>query len=463
SPVDLVIDHSVQIDQFARPDALQENVKIEFERNNERYKFLRWGQDAFDNFRLVPPGTGICHQVNLEYLSQVVWTTDEGGKTIAYPDTLVGTDSHTTMVNGLSVLGWGVGGIEAEAAMLGQPISMLIPEVIGFKVSGKLREGVTATDLVLTVTQMLRKKGVVGKFVEFFGPGLDEMTLEDRATIANMAPEYGATCGFFPVDTETLRYLKETARKPARVALVEKYAKAQGLYRTAKTEDPVFTDTLSLDLGDVVPSLAGPSRPQDRVSLDDASHQFALSLMNFFKKEDDANRRVKIEGTDITIGHGNVVIAAITSCTNTSNPSVMIGAGLVAKKAVERGIKVQPWVKTSLAPGSQIVTDYLAKAGLDTYLDKLGFQLVGYGCTTCIGNSGPLPENVTDAITSADLVTAAVLSGNRNFEGRVHPLVRAHYLASPMLVVAYALAGSINIDLTKEPVGYDKENEPVYL
>jgi aconitate hydratase len=366
-------------------------------------------------------------------------------------------------VNGLSVLGWGVGGIEAEAAMLGQPISMLIPEVIGFKFTGKLREGVTATDLVLTVTQMLRKKGVVGKFVEYYGPGLDDMSLEDRATIANMAPEYGATCGFFPVDSETVRYLKETARKPARVALVEKYAKAQGLFRTRKSADPEFTDTLALDLATVEPSLAGPARPQDRVSLGNAAHEFASALINTYKKEDYANKRARIAGTEHTIGHGDVVIAAITSCTNTSNPSVMIGAGLVAKKALEHGLKVRPWVKTSLAPGSQVVTDYLEKAGLNKALDKLGFQLVGYGCTTCIGNSGPLPDNVSEAITSGDLVTAAVLSGNRNFEGRVHPLVRANYLASPMLVVAYALAGSMNIDLTKEPVGYDKENEPVYL
>ena len=466
--VDLVIDHSVMVDNFGQRDSFKKNVGIEYERNMERYQFLRWGQQAFANFRVVPPGTGICHQVNLEYLAQTVWTRkgkDKNKKTVeyAFPDTLVGTDSHTTMVNGLSVLGWGVGGIEAEAAMLGQPISMLIPEVIGFRLTGKLREGVTATDLVLTVTQMLRKKGVVGKFVEFYGPGLDEMALEDRATIANMAPEYGATCGFFPVDGETVRYLKDTARKAPRVALVEKYAKAQGLYRTAKSEEPVFTDTLDLDMTSVEPSLAGPSRPQDRVSLSDAAHKFAEALMNVYKKEDDANRRVKIEGTDKTIGHGDVVIAAITSCTNTSNPSVMIGAGLIARNAVKRGLKVQPWVKTSLAPGSQVVTDYLAKAGLDKPLDKLGFQLVGYGCTTCIGNSGPLPDPIANAVTEGDLVTAAVLSGNRNFEGRVHPQVRANYLASPMLVVAYALAGSINIDLTKEPVGYDRENEPVYL
>ena len=467
--VDLVIDHSVMVDNFGGKDSFKKNVVIEYERNMERYQFLRWGQQAFANFRVVPPGTGICHQVNLEYLAQTVWTRKEKDaktrKTVeyAFPDTLVGTDSHTTMVNGLSVLGWGVGGIEAEAAMLGQPISMLIPEVIGFKLTGKLREGVTATDLVLTVTQMLRKKGVVGKFVEYYGSGLDDMSLEDRATIANMAPEYGATCGFFPIDSETVRYLKDTARKPARVALVEKYAKAQGLYRTAKSADPVFTDTLSLDLSSVEPSLAGPARPQDRVPLGDAAHEFAVALLNTYKKEADASKRAKIAGTEHTIGHGDVVIAAITSCTNTSNPSVMIGAGLVAKKAVERGLKVRPWVKTSLAPGSQVVTDYLEKAGVNKYLDKLGFQLVGYGCTTCIGNSGPLPENVAEAITSGDLVTAAVLSGNRNFEGRVHPQVRANYLASPMLVVAYALAGSMNLDLTKEPVGYDTENEPVYL
>ena len=467
--VDLVIDHSVMVDSFGGRNSFKKNVVIEYERNMERYQFLRWGQQAFANFRVVPPGTGICHQVNLEYLAQTVWTRKEKdsktGKSadIAFPDTLVGTDSHTTMVNGLSVLGWGVGGIEAEAAMLGQPISMLIPEVIGFKMTGKLREGVTATDLVLTVTQMLRKKGVVGKFVEYYGTGLDDMSLEDRATIANMAPEYGATCGFFPIDEETLRYLKDTARKPARVALVEKYAKAQGLYRTTKSADPVFTDTLSLDLSSVEPSLAGPARPQDRVALSDAAHAFAVALVDTYKKEADASKRAKIAGTEHTIGHGDVVIAAITSCTNTSNPSVMIGAGLVAKKAVERGLKVRPWVKTSLAPGSQVVTDYLEKSGVNIFLDKLGFQLVGYGCTTCIGNSGPLPENVADAITSGDLVTAAVLSGNRNFEGRVHPQVRANYLASPMLVVAYALAGSMNIDLTKEPLGYDGKNEPVYL
>ncbi len=465
--VDLVIDHSVMVDNFGGRDAFRKNVAIEYQRNMERYAFLRWGQQAFANFRVVPPGTGICHQVNLEYLGQTVWTRKgrHNGKSVTYafPDTLVGTDSHTTMINGLAVLGWGVGGIEAEAAMLGQPISMLIPEVVGFKLTGKLREGVTATDLVLTVTQMLRKHGVVGKFVEYYGPGLDKMALEDRATIANMAPEYGATCGFFPIDAETLRYLKDTARKSARVALVEKYAKAQGLYRTAKSADPVFSSMLALDLSQVEPSLAGPARPQDRVPLSDASRAFANALANVYKKGDDANRRAPVAGTDYSIGHGDVVIAAITSCTNTSNPSVMIGAGLIAKKAVEKGLKVRPWVKTSLAPGSQVVTDYLAKAGLDKYLDTLGFALVGYGCTTCIGNSGPLPEPVANAITGSDLVAAAVLSGNRNFEGRVHPQVRANYLASPMLVVAYALAGSINLDLTREPIGYGKDNEPVTL
>jgi aconitate hydratase len=467
--VDLVIDHSVMVDSFAARTSFKKNVAIEYERNKERYTFLRWGQQAFANFRVVPPGTGLCHQVNLEYLGQTVWTRkSKNAKTkksieLAFPDTLVGTDSHTTMINSLSVLGWGVGGIEAEAAMLGQPISMLIPEVIGFRLTGKLREGVTATDLVLTVTQMLRKKGVVGKFVEYYGPGLSELALEDRATLANMAPEYGATCGFFPIDAETLHYLKNTARKPARIALVEKYAKAQGLFRSAKSAEPVFTDTLSLDMATVEPSLAGPMRPQDRVALGAVAQEFAAHLINTYKKESDAGRRAQLEGSEASIGHGDVVIAAITSCTNTSNPSVMIGAGLVAQKAVARGLEVRPWVKTSLAPGSQVVTDYLAKAGLDKALDKLGFNLVGYGCTTCIGNSGPLPDNVTKAINEADLVTAAVISGNRNFEGRVHPFVRANYLASPMLVVAYALAGSINMDLTREPVGYDKRNEPVYL
>ncbi len=467
--VDLVIDHSVMIDNFGHKDSFKKNVVIEYERNKERYEFLRWGQQAFANFRVVPPGTGICHQVNLEYLAETVWVRKgkdaKTKKTIeyAFPDSVVGTDSHTTMINGLAVLGWGVGGIEAEAAMLGQPISMLIPEIVGFRLTGKLREGVTATDLVLTVTQMLRKKGVVGKFVEFYGPGLDEMTLEDRATIGNMAPEYGATCGFFPIDAETVRFLKNTARKPARVALVEKYAKAQGLWRTAKSPEPVFTDTLALDMTEVEPSMAGPMRPQDRVALGGVAGNFAEHIIKTWKKEDVANKRAKLEGSEISIGHGDVVIAAITSCTNTSNPNVMIGAGLVAQKAVARGLKVKPWVKTSLAPGSQVVTDYLAKAGVDKALDKLGFTLAGYGCTTCIGNSGPLPEPVAKAVTEADLVAAAVISGNRNFEGRVHPQVRANYLASPMLVVAYALAGSVNMDLTKEPVGYDRKNEPVYL
>jgi aconitate hydratase len=466
--VDLVIDHSVMVDNFGRRDSFKKNVAIEYQRNLERYGFLRWGQQAFANFRVVPPGTGICHQVNLEYLGQTVWTRAMKGKsgraeTHAFPDTLVGTDSHTTMINGLSVLGWGVGGIEAEAAMLGQPISMLIPEVIGFRVTGKLRAGVTATDLVLTVTEMLRKKGVVGKFVEFFGPGLDEMALEDRATIANMAPEYGATCGFFPIDAETLRYLKATGRKPARVALVEKYSKTQGLFRGTKSAEPVFTDTLELDLETVEPSLAGPKRPQDRVPLDKAASEFAEALTKEFHKGDEADRRIPVSNADYTLGHGDVVIAAITSCTNTSNPGVMIGAGLLAKNAIARGLTVKPWVKTSLAPGSQVVTDYLAKSGLDKSLDKLGFSLVGYGCTTCIGNSGPLPEPVAQAVTDGDLVAAAVLSGNRNFEGRVHPQVRANYLASPMLVVAYALAGSMNIDLAREPIGYDKKGAPVHL
>jgi aconitate hydratase len=467
TPVDLIIDHSVQVDFFTGKDAFKKNVATEYERNGERYSFLRWGGQGFNRFRVVPPGTGICHQVNLEYLAQTVWTdkVKEGKTTVeyAYPDTLVGTDSHTTMINGLSVLGWGVGGIEAEAAMLGQPISMLIPEVIGMRLTGKLRPGCTATDLVLTVTQILRKKGVVGKFVEFYGEGLGDMPLEDRATIGNMAPEYGATCGFFPIDDETLRFLKATARKTPRIALVEKYAKAQGMFHTARSEEPIFTDTLHLDLSDVEPSLAGPRRPQDRVALAKVGEQFASALMDVFKKEDDAMKRVKIAGSELTIGHGDVVIAAITSCTNTSNPYVMLGAGLLAKKAVARGLKVRPWVKTSLAPGSQVVTDYLARSGLDKPLNKLGFNLVGYGCTTCIGNSGPLPEPVANAVTEGDLVAAAVISGNRNFEGRVHPQVRANYLASPMLVVAYALAGNVNGDLTKEPIGYDKENEPVYL
>jgi aconitate hydratase len=466
-PVDLVIDHSVMIDYFGTKDAFKKNVTREYERNGERYAFLRWGQQAFDNFRVVPPGTGICHQVNLEYLAQTVWTEKRkvGKKTVetAYPDTLVGTDSHTVMVNGLAVLGWGVGGIEAEAAMLGQPISMLIPEVIGFKMTGKLREGVTATDLVLTVTQMLRAKGVVNKFVEFYGPGLDHLTLEDRATIGNMAPEYGATCGFFPIDDETLRYLKATGRAKGRVDLVEKYAKEQGMFRTAKTPDPVFTDSLYLDLDTVEPSLAGPTRPQDRVPLDKAAQMFREALAKDFGKAGKEADIAPIPGRNYPLSHGAVVIAAITSCTNTSNPSVMIGAGLLARNALKRGLQVQPWVKTSLAPGSQVVQEYLANSGLQKDLDKLGFNLAAIGCTTCIGNSGPLPEDISTAITTGDLVAAAVLSGNRNFEGRINPQTRANYLASPPLVVAYAIAGNMNIDLAKDPIGHDKKGKPVYL
>ncbi len=462
-PVDLVIDHSVMVDYFGGEDSFKRNVEREYERNGERYKFLKWGASAFDNFRVVPPGTGICHQVNLENLAQTVWTKDEDGVTYAYPDTLVGTDSHTTMINGLAVLGWGVGGIEAEAAMLGQPVSMLIPEVIGFKLTGKLAEGATATDLVLTVVEMLRKKGVVGKFVEFYGEGLDTLSLEDSATIANMAPEYGATCGFFPVDNETLEYLRATGREEGRVQLVEQYAKAQGMFRPTRTEDPVYTDSLELDLGTVVPSLAGPKRPQDRVPLDGAAEAFAVELDREFSKTEDASRRVKVDGEDYSIGHGDVVIAAITSCTNTSNPSVMLGAGLVARNALKKGLKVQPWVKTSLAPGSQVVTDYLKRAGLQDDLDALGFNLVGYGCTTCIGNSGPLPEKISKAIKDGDLVATSVLSGNRNFEGRVSPDVRANYLASPPLVVAYAIAGTMNINVAEDPIGQDDEGKPVYL
>ncbi|MDX2258670.1 MAG: aconitate hydratase AcnA [Hyphomicrobiaceae bacterium] len=463
-PVDLVIDHSVIVDAFGTPQAFAENVELEYSRNGERYNFLKWGQGAFDNFRVVPPGTGICHQVNLEYLAQTVWTRDlDNGETLAYPDTLVGTDSHTTMVNGLAVLGWGVGGIEAEAAMLGQPQSMLLPEVIGFKLTGKLREGVTATDLVLTVTQMLRKKGVVNKFVEFYGPGLDNMTLADRATIANMAPEYGATCGFFPVDGETINYLRISGRAEARIALVEAYAKAQGLWREAGGADPVFTDTLSLDLADVVPSLAGPKRPEGRVALPDVKSGFAVALEGEYRKPGEADKRVAVAGTDYTVGHGDVVIAAITSCTNTSNPSVLIAAGLLARNAVAKGLRAKPWVKTSLAPGSQVVAAYLEKAGLQTYLDKIGFNLVGFGCTTCIGNSGPLPEPISKAINDNGIVAAAVLSGNRNFEGRVSPDVQANYLASPPLVVAYALAGTVTKDLTSEPIGTGSDGEPVFL
>jgi aconitate hydratase A / 2-methylisocitrate dehydratase len=464
APVDLVIDHSVMVDNFGNAQAFRSNVKVEFERNQERYTFLRWGQGTFDNFRVVPPGTGICHQVNLEYLGQVVWTASEGGKTIAYPDTLVGTDSHTTMVNGLSVLGWGVGGIEAEAAMLGQPISMVLPEVVGFRLSGALREGATATDLVLTVVQMLRKKGVVGRFVEFYGPGIASLPLADRATIGNMAPEYGATCGFFPIDAETIRYLDLTGRDAARVALVEAYAKAQGLWHDEKAPDPVFTDTLELDLGTVEPSLAGPRRPQDRVALGGVAKNFATELPKLAAtRKAGAKGEVAVKGANYALKDGAVVIAAITSCTNTSNPSVMLGAGLVARNALKRGLKVKPWVKTSLAPGSQVVSDYYAASGLQQDLDGLGFNLVGYGCTTCIGNSGPLPDPVAAAIDEGDLVVAGVLSGNRNFEGRIHPQVRANYLASPPLVVAYALAGSVNIDLTKDAIGEDPDGKPVYL
>jgi len=491
SPVDLVIDHSVMVDHFGDPSAFKDNVAIEMERNRERYEFLRWGQQAFDNFRVVPPGTGICHQVNLEYLGKAVWTKEEDGKTFAYPDTLVGTDSHTTMINGLGVLGWGVGGIEAEAAMLGQPVSMLIPEVIGFKITGKLREGITATDLVLTVTQMLRQKGVVGKFVEFYGDGLKDMPVADRATIANMAPEYGATCGFFPVDEQTLDYLRLSGRDEAQIALVETYAREQGLWREPGHE-PIYSDTLELDMGDVVASLAGPKRPQDRVALTDMKTTFE-KLMNGDAPDappeeqgkwqsegghavDDVelhdrhrhyehtdSQDVEFDGESFKLNPGAVVIAAITSCTNTSNPSVMLAAGLLARKAVEKGLATKPWVKTSLAPGSKVVTDYLAAGGVQDDLNELGFNLVGYGCTTCIGNSGPLPEPIEKAIDDGDLTVASVLSGNRNFEGRVHPLVRTNWLASPPLVVAYALAGNVRVDLSKEPLGTGKDGKPVYL
>ncbi|MEK2646575.1 aconitate hydratase AcnA [Bdellovibrio sp. BCCA] len=467
-PVDLVIDHSVMVDSFATPKSFDENVKMEFERNHERYVFLKWGQSAFQNFKVVPPGTGICHQVNLEYLGKTVWhaKTDQGE--MAFPDTLVGTDSHTTMINGLSVLGWGVGGIEAEAVMLGQPLSMLIPEVVGFRLEGKLREGATATDLVLVITQMLRKKGVVGKFVEFYGPGLGSMALADRATIANMAPEYGATCGFFPVDEETLKYLRLSGRDADTVSLVENYAKTTGLWRSEEDEKHfAFNDTLHLDLSTVEPSLAGPKRPQDRVLLSNAKEDFKNQLVAGFQVGRDKTAKdhssIAVEGSSYSVGHGDVVIAAITSCTNTSNPSVMIGAGLVAKKAVEKGLQVKPWVKTSLAPGSQVVTDYLEKSGMQKYLDELGFNLVGYGCTTCIGNSGPLPTPIANAVEKGNLVVASVLSGNRNFEGRINPHVKANYLASPMLVVAHALAGSMEIDITKEALGNDTHGKPVYL
>ena len=461
TPVDLVIDHSVMVDAFGNPRAFQLNVEREYQRNGERYQFLKWGQGAFDNFRVVPPGTGICHQVNLEYLARVVWTdTDQNGHQIAYPDTLVGTDSHTTMINALGVLGWGVGGIEAEAAMLGQPISMLIPEVVGFRLSGQMREGVTATDLVLRVVEMLRGKGVVGKFVEFYGSGLDHLPLADRATIANMAPEYGATCGFFPVDGETLRYLRVSGRDEDRIALVEAYAKANGFWR-GPDYDPIYTDTMDLDMSSVEPAISGPKRPQDRINLADAASTFARHMTSEFKRPLD--KQVPVAGQDYTMSSGKVVIAAITSCTNTSNPYVMIGAGLVARKARALGLTAKPWVKTSLAPGSQVVTEYLEAAGLQEDLDALGFNLVGYGCTTCIGNSGPLPAEISDAIHEGDLVATSVLSGNRNFEGRISPDVRANYLASPPLVVAYAIAGDMNVDIAREPLGQDDDGNDVFL
>jgi aconitate hydratase len=470
-PVDLVIDHSVAVTFFGNNAAFKKNVEEEYRQNQERYKFLKWAQRSFDNFSVVPPGTGICHQVNLEYLSRVVWNrkdkvkVDGKGSTmeVAYPDTLVGTDSHTTMVNGLSVLGWGVGGIEAEAAMLGQPLSMVLPEVIGFKLAGKLKEGVTATDLVLTVTEMLRKRGVVGKFVEFFGPGLTHLTIADRATLGNMSPEYGATCGFSPIDDDTIRYMKDTSRPADLVALVAAYAKAQGMYRVKTTPDPIFTDVLKLELSSVEPSLSGPKRPQDRVALKEVKAGFATSMDKEFGKSAEAKKRVKVSGKNYDLGHGDVVIAAITSCTNTSNPNVMIGAGLLARKAAAKGLTAKPWVKTSLAPGSQVVGEYLEKSGLQKDLDKLGFNLVGFGCTTCIGNSGPLPPENSKAINDNDLVAAAVLSGNRNFEGRVNADVRANYLASPPLVVSYAIAGSMNVDVAREPLGVDQKGKKVFL
>lgn len=464
SPVDLVIDHSVTVDHFGDDDAFGENVRLEMERNHERYVFLKWGQQAFSRFSVVPPGTGICHQVNLEYLGKAVWSELQDKEWVAYPDTLVGTDSHTTMINGLGVLGWGVGGIEAEAAMLGQPVSMLIPDVVGFKLTGKLSEGITATDLVLTVTQMLRKHGVVGKFVEFYGDGLDSLPLADRATIANMAPEYGATCGFFPIDDVTLEYMRLSGRSEEQVALVEAYTKAQGMWRNPGDE-PVFTSTLELDMGSVEASLAGPKRPQDRVALTDVPKAFAASneLEVNVAKKDHRPIDYVLNGHQYQLPDGAVVIAAITSCTNTSNPSVLMAAGLLAKKAVELGLKPQPWVKASLAPGSKVVSDYLAQAKLTPYLDELGFNLVGYGCTTCIGNSGPLPEPIETAIKQGDLTVGAVLSGNRNFEGRIHPLVKTNWLASPPLVVAYALAGNMNINLVTDPIGHDRKNDPVYL
>ena len=460
SPVDLVIDHSVMVDEFGSEEAFGANVELEMERNRERYRFLRWGQQAFDNFSVVPPGTGICHQVNLEYIAKAVWTKDVDGTTFAFPDTLVGTDSHTTMINGLGVLGWGVGGIEAEAAMLGQPISMLVPEVIGFRLTGQAREGITATDIVLVVVEMLRAKGVVGKFVEFFGSGLDNLSLADQATIANMAPEYGATCGFFPIDAETLDYLRLTNRPQATVDLVEAYSKAQGIFRDADTQDPIYSDTLELNLDDVVPSLAGPKRPQDRVAMIDMKKAFDEALELQGRSEP---RSAPVPGKDYELSDGDVVIAAITSCTNTSNPAVMLGAGLVAQKALAKGLTVQPWVKTSLAPGSKVVTEYLEATGLQDALDELGFNLVGYGCTTCIGNSGPLPQHISEGINAGDLVVASVLSGNRNFEGRVHQEVRTNWLASPPLVVAYAIAGTSRINLAEDPIGQDADGNDVML
>jgi aconitate hydratase len=470
-PVDLVIDHSVAVTFFGNNQAFKKNVDEEYRQNQERYKFLKWAQRSFDNFSVVPPGTGICHQVNLEYLSRVVWSKKDKVKVdgkqatmeVAYPDTVVGTDSHTTMVNGLSVLGWGVGGIEAEAAMLGQPLSMVLPEVIGFKLSGRLKEGLTATDLVLTVTEMLRKRGVVGKFVEFFGPGLTHLTIADRATLGNMAPEYGATCGFSPIDDDTIKYLKDTSRPPEVIKLVEAYAKAQGMFHVKTTPDPMFTDILKLDLATVEPSLSGPKRPQDRIALRDVKSGFTNSMEKEYNKGNELKKRVPVAAKDYDLGNGDVVIAAITSCTNTSNPSVMIGAGLLARKAAARGLTAKPWVKTSLAPGSQVVAEYLEKAGLQKDLDKVGFNLVGFGCTTCIGNSGPLPEEISEAVNENDLVAAAVLSGNRNFEGRVNADVRANYLASPPLVVSYAIAGSMYVDLAKDPLGVDQKGKKVYL
>ena len=461
-PVHLVIDHSVMVDEFGHPKAAEQNVEIEYQRNAERYDFLKWGSKSLNNFKAVPPGTGICHQVNLEHIAQAVWTSEApDGSMIAYPDTCVGTDSHTTMINGLGVLGWGVGGIEAEAAMLGQPVSMLIPQVVGFKLTGELAEGITATDLVLTATQMLRAKGVVGCFVEYYGPGLDALTLADRATLANMAPEYGATCGFFGIDEKTMEYLRLTGRDEGQIALTEAYAKAQGLWRFADTPDPVFTDTLSLDMSTVVPSLAGPKRPQDKVILTEVDDVFNADLSAVYNH--DGAKRVAVAGKDHDIGDGDVVIAAITSCTNTSNPSVLVAAGLVARKAHALGLKPKPWVKTSLAPGSQVVTDYLDRAGLTADLDAIGFNLVGYGCTTCIGNSGPLAGPISAAINENDIVAASVISGNRNFEGRVSPDVRANFLASPPLVVAYALKGTVTEDFTTTPIGQGTDGTDVYL